>query len=93
VSAPWTARSWCPATGFGSGWSWGFDLGEAADLAGDVEEVVRGVERFCCGVEFVEHGADECGLAHILGDADSLCVSGARDRGVGPVTEADRGRV
>ena len=64
----WTAGSRRPATGAGSGWAWGFDLGEAADLAGDGEEVVGGVERLGCGVEFVEHGAeDQCGLAHVFG--------------------------
>jgi hypothetical protein len=93
VLALWTAGSRGPGTGAGSGWAWGIDLGEAADLAGDGEEVVSGVERLGCGVEFVEHGADECGLAHVLGDADPLCVGGARDRGVGAVSEADRGRV
>ena len=40
-----TARPRGPATGFGSGRAWGLDLGEPADLAGEGEEVMGGVER------------------------------------------------
>jgi hypothetical protein len=94
VSAPArTARPRGPATGFGSGRACSLDLGEAADLAGEGEEVMGGVERLICGVELVENRADECGLADVLGNADALGVGGERDRGVGLVTEADRGRV
>jgi len=82
-----------PATGFGSGRARGLDLGEAADLAGEGEEVMGGVQRLVCGVELVEHRADECGLADVLGNADALRVGGQSDRGVGLVREADRGRV
>jgi hypothetical protein len=88
-----TARPRAPATGFGSGRACGIDLGEAADLAGEGEEVMGGVERLVCGVELVEHRADECGLADVLRNADALGVGGERDRGVGLVTESDRGRV
>jgi len=52
-----------------------------------------GVERLVCGVELVEHRADERGLADVLGNADALRVGGERDRRVGLVSEADRGRV
>jgi hypothetical protein len=54
---------------------------------------MRGVNRFGCGVEFLEHRADECSLADVLGDADPLLVRGMRDRRVGAVTEPDRGCV
>src|SRR3954452_7773041 len=69
------------------------DLREEADLAGDREEVVRGVERVFGGVELVEHGADQGRLANVLRDADPLRVGGAGDRGVCPVGEPDRGGV
>jgi hypothetical protein len=52
-----------------------------------------GVERLGRGVELVEHRADERGLADVLGNADALRVCGQCDRGVGLVSEADRGRV
>ncbi len=54
---------------------------------------MRGVNRFGCGVEFLEHGPDECSLADVLGNADPLLVRGMRDRRVGAITEADRGCV
>lgn len=54
---------------------------------------MRGMDRLRCGIELVKHRADERGLADVLGNADSLLVRGMRDRGVGAVTEADRGRV
>ena len=68
-------------------------FGEAADLAGDAEEVVVGVQRVVCGVELVEYGADERRLADVLGHTDPLGVGGERDRRVGLVAEADRGCV
>ena len=54
---------------------------------------MRGVKRLLGGVEFVEHGTDEGGLAHVLRDADPLGVSGARNGHVAAVGEADRCRV
>ena len=71
----------------------GVDLCELPDLAGDGEQVVRGVKCLFGGVELVEHGPDECGLAHVLRDADPLGVSCARDGHVAAVGEADRRRV
>jgi hypothetical protein len=88
-----TATPRRPASGFGSGRACGVDLGETADFAGDAEEVMPGVERLGRGVELVEHRADERGLADVLRNADALRVCGQRDRGVGLVSEADRGRV
>jgi hypothetical protein len=43
---------------------------------------VGGVDRVFGGVELVEHGTDQGGLAHVLRDADPLRVRRARDRGV-----------
>ena len=41
------------------------DFGEAADLAGDGEQVVGGVDGLLGGVELVEHGTDQGRLADL----------------------------
>jgi hypothetical protein len=45
----------------------GVDLREPANLAGDIHQVVRGVKCLFGGVQIVEYGTDEGGLAHVLG--------------------------
>jgi Transposase, Mutator family len=69
------------------------DLGEAADLAGDGEQVVGGVDRLLGGVQFVEHRADQRRLADVLRDADPLRIRGTSDRCISAICEPDRGRV
>jgi hypothetical protein len=74
-------------------WPGGIDFGEAADFAGDGEQVVGGVDGLLGGVQFVEHGADQGRLPDVLRDADPLRIGGVSDRRVPPVGEADRRRV
>ena len=68
------------------------DFGEAADFAGDGEQVVGGVERLLGGVQLVEHRADQGRLPDVLRDADPLRICCASNRRIGAVCEADRRR-
>jgi hypothetical protein len=51
------------------------------------------VESLFGGVQVVEHGTDQGGLAHVLRDADPLGIGRARNGRVAAVSEADRRRV